>query len=151
MQSRLIFRTSYPTASHCQPSALSVPEASGTRNMCSIRLFFQSISTFEIHSLCAISSDASTVLTVNSPFRRTKGMTTQLRDLIGCILTMSAARGIDYITRDFSMYLNESPGTTCRNPHASALAHLRSHFETTGTQSWHKKSVEWFLIFLVTE
>ena len=69
----------------------------------------------------------------------------------GVILTMSAAKGIDYVTRDLPIYLDDSPETTCNNPSASALAHLRTHFETTGTQMWHKSTVEYFLVFLLTE
>ena len=64
---------------------------------------------------------------------------------------MSAAKGIDYVTRDLSTFLDEPPEATSNNPSASALAHLRTQFENTGTQLWHKNNVEYFLIFLLTE
>ena len=78
-------------------------------------------------------------------------MTVALNKSTGVLLTMSAAKGIDYVTRDLAMYLDNSPETICNNPSASALAHLRTHFEATGTQMWHKRTVEYFLVFMLTE
>lgn len=64
---------------------------------------------------------------------------------------MSAAKGVDYITRDFSTFIEESPADRLQDPQATVVGNLLSSFETTGTRNWHKNTVEWFLVFLLTE
>lgn len=71
--------------------------------------------------------------------------------LAGLLLTLSPAAGVDYLDRDFDKYLNESPRSIFCNSDASAIAHLHQLFAKTGTSTWHRKTVEWFLVYVFTE
>ena len=69
----------------------------------------------------------------------------------GVLLTMSAMRGVNYIDRRLSEHLQEPPEFLFGNPDASVLAQVWKLFSESGTKSWHRASVEWFTVYLVTE
>ena len=70
---------------------------------------------------------------------------------VGCLLTMSPAKGVNYINREIKDYLNNSSEAVLENRDASVIAHLMKNFENSGTKFWHKKTVEWFMVYLLTE
>ena len=66
-------------------------------------------------------------------------------------MTMSSAAGIDYLNRDLPKYLEQPTDMVQDNPDASVVGNILHQFEATGTREWHKETVEWFLVYLVTE
>ena len=64
---------------------------------------------------------------------------------------MSAAAGVDYLNRDLQAYLEESRDSLFQEEEATVVAHTLTAFEKTGTKTWSKATVEWFLVYLVTE
>lgn len=69
----------------------------------------------------------------------------------GVLLTMSSMRGVNYIDKDLSSHLQEPAECLFYNDHASVLGQIWKLFSKTGTSSWHTASVEWFLVYLMTE
>ena len=69
----------------------------------------------------------------------------------GYLLTLCPAVGIDYLDKDMPEYLSNSSRCFFDNGQASALAHVFQEFQTTGTSTWHRKTVEWLLIYIITE
>ncbi|RKU47951.1 hypothetical protein DL546_001810 [Coniochaeta pulveracea] len=69
----------------------------------------------------------------------------------GFLLTMSPAAGVDYLNNNFPQYLQMSREELCQEHIASALAQVFLEFSGTGTRSWYRKTVEWFLVYLITE
>ena len=59
--------------------------------------------------------------------------------------------GIDYLDKDMAKYLGNSTRCLYDNEQISAVAHLFHHFENTGTSTWHQKSVEWLLVYIISE
>lgn len=79
---------------------------------------------------------------------------------------MSPAAGMDYLNANFPNYLelpredltqeDMSPEDLSREglsqeSFASATAQIFREFSETGTQTWFRKNVEWFLVYLITE
>lgn len=64
---------------------------------------------------------------------------------------MSPAAGVDYLNNNFPQYLQMSREELCQEHIASALAQVFLEFSGTGTRSWYRKTVEWFLVYLITE
>ena len=48
-------------------------------------------------------------------------------------------------------HLSNSTRCLFDNEEASAIAHVFKQFEGTGTKTWHRKTVEWLLIYIMTE
>ncbi|KAI9856863.1 MAG: hypothetical protein M1824_005237 [Vezdaea acicularis] len=69
----------------------------------------------------------------------------------GCLLTMSPAAGINYLDKNMNDYLKEPPHCRFDNEHTSAIGNVWKEFSNTGTDTWHKKTVEWFMVYLMTE
>ncbi|KAI9771406.1 MAG: hypothetical protein M1839_002796 [Geoglossum umbratile] len=69
----------------------------------------------------------------------------------GCLLTLSAAVGIDYLDKDFPEYLEDPIQCILENDDASAIGRAFQAFAETGTSTWHRKTVDWFLVYLITE
>lgn len=69
----------------------------------------------------------------------------------GYLLTLSPMAGVNYLDRDFSRHLAEPIDTIFGNDDASAVGHVYEAFAQNGTGSWHRRSVEWFLVYLLTE
>ncbi|KAL9125665.1 MAG: hypothetical protein Q9217_005160 [Psora testacea] len=69
----------------------------------------------------------------------------------GFLLTLSPMAGINYLDKNFSKYLAEPIDAMFDNDDASALGHAYQAFARSGTSTWHRRTVEWFLIYLLTE
>ena len=69
----------------------------------------------------------------------------------GFLLTLSPMAGINYLDKNFSTYLAEPVDAMFDNDDASAIGHAFQAFAESGTSTWHRRTVEWFLIYLVTE
>ncbi|KAJ9604419.1 hypothetical protein H2200_011255 [Cladophialophora chaetospira] len=69
----------------------------------------------------------------------------------GFLLTMSPATGVDYLNANFPHYLELSQKDLSGDNFASATAEVFREFSITGTQTWARKTVEWFLVYLITE
>jgi len=68
----------------------------------------------------------------------------------GFLLTFTPQPGVGYLGKDFRNWIDPS-NDLLMDPDASAIGFASSTFLTTGTQKWHRKTVEWFLVYLVTE
>ncbi|KAK3111341.1 hypothetical protein LTR53_013525 [Teratosphaeriaceae sp. CCFEE 6253] len=64
---------------------------------------------------------------------------------------MSAPGGVDLIDADFLEALDHSFSSLSSDHNASAFALTQTMFKTKGSQHWHKSTVEWFLVYLLTE
>ncbi|KAI9774155.1 MAG: hypothetical protein M1840_005248 [Geoglossum simile] len=69
----------------------------------------------------------------------------------GYLLTLSAAAGVDFLDVNFSKYIDNPIDCVFDNEDASALGLMLQLFEGSGTATWHRKTVEWFLVYLITE
>ncbi|KAI3317618.1 hypothetical protein HD806DRAFT_514603 [Xylariaceae sp. AK1471] len=69
----------------------------------------------------------------------------------GYLLTMSSAAGVDYLNSNLPYYLQMSQHELHQENSASAIAQVYREFSETGTSAWHRKTVEWFLVYLMTE
>ena len=103
------------------------------------------------HNSYEISFDFFITITVGNPAQF------QLSDsnwLLGFLLTMSAAKGVEYLDSRLEEYLCESPDSLITNPDTSAVGHVMKLFESNGTSTpgqWHMATVEWLLVHLITE
>jgi len=68
----------------------------------------------------------------------------------GFLLTFSPKPGVDYLGCHFKNSMNPARNIL-DNPHASAIAHTAATFLDSGTQRWHRKTVEWLAVYLLTE
>lgn len=64
---------------------------------------------------------------------------------------MSAARGIDYINHDLLESLEEPPMALEIDPDVSVVGHVLERFRHDGMAKWHRRTVEWLAVYLVTE
>jgi hypothetical protein len=67
---------------------------------------------------------------------------------------MSAAKGVDFLDKDFHNYINAAADSLLTMPNASAVGCVFSEFREKGTSTpgqWHRQTVEWFLVHLITE
>ena len=69
----------------------------------------------------------------------------------GCLLTLSPMVGVNYLDKNFSRHLSDPLDAMFDNDDASAIGHAFQAFAENGTNSWHRKTVEWFLVYLLTE
>ncbi|KAI4183082.1 MAG: hypothetical protein L6R41_005612 [Letrouitia leprolyta] len=60
-------------------------------------------------------------------------------------------RWVNYLDKNFQRHLNEPGNAIFENDVASVVAFVRQQFQDTGTQKWHRASVEWLLVHLITE
>ncbi|CAF9933208.1 hypothetical protein IMSHALPRED_009091 [Imshaugia aleurites] len=95
----------------------------------------------QILSLHPFYSDAQLV---RSPFR-----TFHRSD--GFLLSLSPMAGINYLDKNFNRHLSEPLDALFDNDDASAVGHVFQAFADQGTNTWHRKTVEWFLVYLITE
>ena len=58
---------------------------------------------------------------------------------------------MNYLDKNFSNHLAESVDTIFGNDDASAVGHVWEAFAQNGTGTWHRRNVEWFLVYLLTE
>ena len=71
--------------------------------------------------------------------------------VIGYLLTLCPAVGIDYLDKDMPKYLSDSSRYLFDTEQISAVAHVFQVFKDTGTSTWHRKTVEWLLLYIMTE
>lgn len=81
---------------------------------------------------------------VRSPFR-----TFHRSD--GFLLSLSPMAGVNYLDKNFDRHLSEPIDALFDNDDASAVACVYRAFADQGTNTWHRKTVEWFLVYLITE
>ena len=81
---------------------------------------------------------------VRSPFR-----TFHRSD--GFLLSLSPMAGVNYLDKNFNRHLSEPIDALFDNDDASAVGTCIKAFADKGTNTWHRKTVEWFLVYLITE
>ena len=59
--------------------------------------------------------------------------------------------GVNYLDKNFNRHLSEPLDALFDNDDASAVGHVFQAFADQGTKTWHRKTVEWFLVYLLTE
>src|ERR1700712_1925632 len=64
---------------------------------------------------------------------------------------MSPGAGVDYLNTNLPHYLQMSQSELFHDNFASAIAEIYAEFAETGTDTWFRKNVEWFLTYLMTE
>ena len=69
----------------------------------------------------------------------------------GFLLTLSPMAGVNYLDKNFSRHIAEPIDAMWDNDYASAVGHVFRAFADQGTSSWHRRTIEWFLIYLMTE
>ena len=69
----------------------------------------------------------------------------------GVLLTFFPAMGVNYIDKDLKTHLKEPPEGQFDNADASVLSQVWKMFSTKGIDEWHQNTVEWFMIYLITE
>ena len=69
----------------------------------------------------------------------------------GFLLTLSPMAGVNYLDKNFGAYLADPIDAMFDNDDASAVGHSFQAFASSGTTTWYRKSVEWFLVYLITE
>ncbi|KAK2734655.1 hypothetical protein FQN57_001600 [Myotisia sp. PD_48] len=99
---------------------------------------------FEIHSAHENFQNAQLV---RNPFRTFNGNN-------GMLLTMSAAKGVNYLDSRLGEYICNPPDSILTDSNASAIGYVMKEFESSGTSAhgqWHRATTEWFLVHLITE
>lgn len=59
--------------------------------------------------------------------------------------------GVNYLDKDLSKHLGDPIDAMFGNDHASAVGHVFKAFADQGTSTWHRRTVEWFVTYLITE
>ncbi|PGH03793.1 hypothetical protein AJ79_07269 [Helicocarpus griseus UAMH5409] len=69
----------------------------------------------------------------------------------GFLLTMSAAKGVNYLDARLQEYIRQSSDEILLNSGASAVGQVLKEFISTGTSTWEKPTAEWLVVHLATE
>lgn len=69
----------------------------------------------------------------------------------GFLLSLSPMAGVNYLDKNFKRHLIEPIDAMFDNDDASAVGHVFQAFAEQGTSTWHRRTVEWFLVYLLTE
>lgn len=69
----------------------------------------------------------------------------------GVLLTLSPMAGINFLDKKMNQHLSEPVNAIFDNENASAPGYIFSAFAEQGTSTWHRRTVEWFLTYLITE
>lgn len=69
----------------------------------------------------------------------------------GCLLTFCSPNGVDYLDGKLDPHLDDPVEALFDNEDASALAHISQAFVGSGTDTWKRDTVEWFLVYLAAE
>ncbi|KAL9584463.1 MAG: hypothetical protein Q9212_002102 [Teloschistes hypoglaucus] len=69
----------------------------------------------------------------------------------GVLLTLSPMAGVNFIDKKMSQHLSEPTHAIFDNENASAPGYVFQAFADQGTSTWHRRTVEWFLTYLITE
>ena len=68
----------------------------------------------------------------------------------GFVLTFSNQTGVDYLGQPFRDWL-EQPDQFMADSDVSVLAHTAENFVASGTSRWHYPTVEWLVVYILTE
>lgn len=87
--------------------------------------------------------------------------------MAGCLLTMCADTGVDYIDKNLEKRLKRPGDAIFQDEEGSLIGHMLSRFSRTGSSTWvcfldncslprlinyqYKRDVNWFLLYLLTE
>jgi hypothetical protein len=55
------------------------------------------------------------------------------------------------LDKELNEHLKETPDLLLTNDDATGLAHCAQAFIESGTDTWHRKSVEWLVVYIMTE
>ena len=69
----------------------------------------------------------------------------------GFLLTLSPMMGCNYVDKNLDRHLSEPLDTVFYNDNASAVGHVFQAFAEHGSSTWHRRTVEWFLVYLLAE
>ncbi|KAL8698603.1 MAG: hypothetical protein Q9224_001780 [Gallowayella concinna] len=69
----------------------------------------------------------------------------------GILLTLSPMAGVNFLDQKLSQHLSEPADAIFDNENASAPGYVFSAFADQGSSTWHRRTVEWFLTYLITE
>ena len=69
----------------------------------------------------------------------------------GILLTLSPMAGVNFLDKKLSQHLSEPVNAIFDNENASAPGYVFAAFADQGTSTWHRRTVEWFLTYLITE
>ncbi|MCJ1275983.1 hypothetical protein MMC21_003788 [Puttea exsequens] len=69
----------------------------------------------------------------------------------GFLLTLSPMAGVNYLDKHFSRHLEDPISAILENDDASAVALVLKAFEGQGTKTWHRRTVEHLIVYIVTE
>jgi hypothetical protein len=64
---------------------------------------------------------------------------------------MSSERGVDFLNKDIPRNIKFLPEYMHDNHDASVTGLMYKLFKHTGSSTWHRRTVDWFLIYLLTE
>ena len=65
---------------------------------------------------------------------------------VGYLLTLSPMAGVNYLDKNLAQHLDDPIELIFDNDNASAVGHVFQAFAEQGTTSWHRRTVEWFLV-----
>lgn len=66
--------------------------------------------------------------------------------MTGFLLTLSPMVGVNYLDKNMSSYLQDPVDAMFYNDDASAVGHVFQAFADQGTTTWHRRTIEWFLV-----
>ncbi|KAL8720978.1 MAG: hypothetical protein Q9225_002260 [Loekoesia sp. 1 TL-2023] len=69
----------------------------------------------------------------------------------GILLTLSPMAGVNFLDKKLSQHLSEPVDAIFDNENACAPGYVFAAFADQGTSTWHRRTVEWFLTYLITE
>ncbi|KAL8710215.1 MAG: hypothetical protein Q9220_005146 [cf. Caloplaca sp. 1 TL-2023] len=69
----------------------------------------------------------------------------------GILLTLSPMAGVNFLDQKLKQHLSEPASAIFENENASAPGYVFSAFADQGTATWHRRTVEWFTTYLITE
>ena len=69
----------------------------------------------------------------------------------GYLLTLSPMAGVNFLDKNLMQHLSEPVDAMFDNDQASAVGHVFNAFAEGGTNTWHRRTVEWFLVYLLSE
>lgn len=68
--------------------------------------------------------------------------------MTGFLLTLSPMAGVNYLDKNLAAYLQDPVDAMFDNDNASAIGHVFQAFAGQGTSTWHRRTIEWFLVSL---
>ena len=69
----------------------------------------------------------------------------------GYLLTLSPMAGVNFLDKNLKQHLSEPLDAMFGNDNASAVGHVFKAFSEQGSTTWHRRTTEWFLVYLLSE